>query len=279
VHARAPHDRGPGAAPACGWRRREGQVTALFVGTSGWAYKEWRGGFYPPELPQSRFLEHYSRTLGACEVNATFYRLQSETTFARWRQSVPESFRLAVKAHRGICHRKSFAPRADRNDLLWRFLASLEPLGEQLSCTLLQFPPFVERDDAALGSLLAALPLPAACEFHHPSWEEPRVRQSVAEQGGTICVLETEGSVPERLPAGPIAYVRMKATRYDEQARASWLDLLRREAEERDIYVFTKHEGVPAGDPFAGVGLAQWLAERSGASADGAKLNAPSALP
>jgi uncharacterized protein YecE (DUF72 family) len=238
----------------------------LFVGTSGWAYREWKGGFYPVDLPQARFLEHYGRTLGACEVNATFYRLQSEATFLRWRRSVPESFRFAVKAHRGVSHRKKFDPRTDAGDLLGRFLASLEPLGERLACMLLQFPPFVERDDGALRSLLGALPagLPIACEFHHPSWEEPSVWESVAAQGGTICLLETQGSVPDLLPPGPIAYVRMKATRYDEQARAGWLDLLRREAETRDVYAFAKHEGVAAGDPFAGVGLAQWLAEHSG---------------
>jgi uncharacterized protein YecE (DUF72 family) len=237
----------------------------LFVGTSGWAYTEWRGGFYPDGLPQARFLEHYSRMLGACEVNATFYRLQSEETFLRWRRSVPETFRFAVKAHRGVSHRKKFAPRADAGDLLGRFLASLEPLGERLACMLLQFPDFVERDDAALRSLLGALPpeLPFACEFHHPSWDEPSVRESVADQGGTICLLETQGAVPGRLPPGPISYVRMKATRYDEVSRAGWLDLLQREAEARDVYAFAKHEGVPAGDPYAGVGLAQWLVEHS----------------
>jgi uncharacterized protein YecE (DUF72 family) len=239
----------------------------LFVGTSGWAYKEWSGAFYPDGLPQARFLEHYSRMLGACEVNATFYRLQSEATFLRWRQSVPESFRFAVKAHRGVTHRKRFDPRPGAGDLLGRFLGSLEPLGERLACMLLQFPDFVERDDAALRSLLGALPaaLPFACEFHHPSWDEPQVWESVATRGGTICLLETQGSVPDRLPPGPIAYVRMKATRYDEQARVGWLDLLRREAAGRDVYAFAKHEGVPAGDPFAGVGLAQWLVEHSDA--------------
>jgi uncharacterized protein YecE (DUF72 family) len=237
----------------------------LFVGTSGWAYKEWRGAFYPDGLPQASFLEHYSRVLGACEVNATFYRLQSEAAVLRWRQSVPEGFRFAVKAHRGVTHRKRFDPRADRGNLVGRFLGSLEPLGERLACMLIQFPPFVERDDAALGSLLAALPpqLAFACECHHPSWDEPSVWESVATRGGTICLLETQGAVPDGLPPGPIAYVRMKATRYGEQARACWLDLLQREAEGRDVYVFTKHEGVPAGDPFAGVGLAQWLVERS----------------
>lgn len=198
-------------------------------------------------------------------MNATFYRLQSEAAVLRWRRSVPESFRFAVKAHRAVTHRKKLDPSADAGDLLARFLASLAPLGERLGCMLLQFPPFVERDDGALGSLLGALPagLPFACEFHHPSWEEPSVWESVAGKGGTICLLETQGAVPDGLPPGPIAYVRMKGARYDEPARTAWLDLLRREAEGRDVYAFAKHEGVPAGDPLTGVGLAEWLAARS----------------
>jgi len=56
---------------------------ALFVGTSGWAYKEWRGAFYPRDLPQTQFLPYYASILSACEINATFYRLQSESTLAR----------------------------------------------------------------------------------------------------------------------------------------------------------------------------------------------------
>jgi uncharacterized protein YecE (DUF72 family) len=241
------------------------EAVSLFVGTSGWAYRGWKGGFYPDDLPQARFLEHYGRRLGACEVNATFYRLQSEVTVARWAHSVPDSFRFAVKAHRRLSHRKRLAPGANERDFLGRFLESLEPLDDRLACVLFQFPSFLERDDAALGSLLAALPaeLRFACEFRHPSWEEAAVSERIAEWGGTICFAEMEGTVPERLPPGPIAYVRMKATRYTEEARAGWLDLLWREAETRDVYAFAKHEDVAAGDPFAGVGLAQWLAERS----------------
>ncbi len=85
------------------------------------------------------------------------------------------------------------------------------------------------------------------------------VEARLAEAGGTLCVGETAGAVPPRLPDGRLAYVRLRAERYEPEARAGWRDLLEREAADRSVYAFTKHEGVPAGDPYAGVGLAEWL--------------------
>ena len=80
-----------------------------------------------------------------------------------------------------------------------------------------------------------------------------------------MCVSDRDGAVLERLPPGPLAYVRLRGDAYSPQARDAWLALLRREAEDRPVYAFAKHEGVPAGDPFAGVGLAQWLVEQGAA--------------
>jgi len=239
---------------------------SLFIGTSGWAYKEWKEGFYPSDLPQSLFLEYYSQQLTACEVNATFYRLQSDSTFEKWADSVPDSFRFATKAHRRITHRKEFAPVDDRAEFLQLFLDSLTPLGKQLDCVLFQFPPFVKRDDDALAALTEALPdgMRFACEFRDESWEQPEVAQAVADAGGTVCFAETEGKVPAELPPGPLAYIRIRSPKYSAKARNGWLELLEREAADRDVYAFAKHEGVPAGDPYGGVGLAQWLKESAG---------------
>src|SRR3989442_1605368 len=66
---------------------------ALYVGTSGWAYSEWRGSFYPAGLPAKSFLDHYGRTLTACEVNATLYRIQSEASMARCAGAGPDRIR------------------------------------------------------------------------------------------------------------------------------------------------------------------------------------------
>ncbi|MGH2756540.1 MAG: DUF72 domain-containing protein [Actinomycetota bacterium] len=234
---------------------------SLFVGTSGWAYKEWKPDFYPDDLPQTRFLEHYGRLLSACEINATFYRLQSNETFGKWAAGTPESFRFSIKAHRGLTHAKSIAPD-DKEALLTRFLESIATLGERLGVVLLQFPPYRRRDDAALRALIDALPTQHsyAFEFRHESWVDDEIAGLIAERG-TICLSETKGEVPESLPSGPLGYVRLRAERYSDSARDGWRALLEKESSTRDVYAFAKHEGIPAGDPFGGIGLAQWLCD------------------
>ena len=238
---------------------------SLYIGTSGWAYPEWKPGFYPADLPRSRFLEHYTSRLTACEVNATFYRLQREDTFAKWARTTPESFRYAAKAHRRITHARNMAPDDRARAFIKSFLASLEPLGDRLGVVLLQYPPRRLRDDDALAAVIDSLPegIRYAFEFRHESWAERSVAEQIAERGATVCLADTEGEPPERLPEGPFAYVRLRAERYTEEQRERWLQLLAREAAERDVWAFTKHEGIPTVDPYGGIGLAQWLRSKT----------------
>lgn len=233
----------------------------LYVGTSGYAYREWKPAFYPADLPQRRFLEHYARALGACEVNATFYRLQSDETLRGWAAAVPDDFRFAAKAHRRLTHARAW-PRAG-DDFLAAFVRSLSNLGDKLGVVLWQFPPYRARDDDALAGLTGALPpgLPCAFEFRNDSWRG--VEDTLARAGHAVCVSETGGRVPDALPPGPRAYVRLRAERYGARERDGWLELLTSEARARDVYVFAKHEGIPAGDPYGGVGLAAWLHEQT----------------
>lgn len=233
----------------------------LYVGTSGWAYREWKPDFYPEDVPQKRFLEHYATRLSACEINATFRRMQSPETIARWRDATPEDFRFSTKAHQGLTHAKQLSPTDEKRPLFEAFIGSVKGLGDKLGVILWQYPPYRRRDDEDLRGLLDALRggPPFALEFRHPSWDSDDVHATIAEAGGTVCLSETEGKVPEELPHGPLAYVRLRSERYEGPARAGWLDLLRKTAEERDVYAFTKHEGIPAADPFGGIGMAVWL--------------------
>ena len=233
----------------------------LYIGTSGWAYREWKPDFYPADLPQARFLEHYGRVLTACEINATFYRLQAPETFAKWAAGTPESFRFAIKAHRRLTHSKSIAP--DDRSFLDTFLKSVAALGPRLGVVLFQFPPYRRHDMDQLDALVAALPVSTcyAFEFRHESWNHTEVTDRLAAGGATVCISNTDGSVPESLPPGPVAYVRLRTDRYSAEARDGWLRLLTTEGHGRDVFAFTKHEGIPADDPFGGIGLAQWLME------------------
>lgn len=245
---------------------------SLHVGTSGWAYREWRPAFYPERLPQARYLSHYARRLSACEINATFYRLQSESTVAGWAAQTPPGFRFAAKAHRRLTHSRQLPPHGGGDAFLERFVESLVGLGSRLGAVLVQLPPTRERDDGALTDLLSCLPpgLPVAVEFRHTSWAVPAVEERVAAAGGTVCVSETAGEVLPRLPEGRLAYVRLRADAYDDDARRGWRELLESEAATRPVFAFAKHEGVPAGDPHAGVGLAQWLLGTPGPGPAGA---------
>ena len=235
----------------------------LFVGTSGWAYREWKPDFYPADAPQKDWLRFYSSTLGACEINATFYRLQSTDTMERWRDETADSFRFSLKMHRRVTHSRSIVPDEARADLLKAFFDHAGRLGPKLGVVLLQFPPHRARDDGALDALVASLPSGGryAFEFRNATWDDAGVRQRIADAGGTVCLSNTDGRAPGELPPGDLAYVRLRTEEYAEDQRAAWRELLISEGAKRDVFAFAKHEGIPAGNPFGGVGLAKWLAE------------------
>ncbi|HEV2754823.1 MAG TPA: DUF72 domain-containing protein [Actinomycetota bacterium] len=241
----------------------------LFVGTSGWAYKEWKPDFYPADVRQKEWLRFYSSTLGACEINATFYRLQSPETMARWGAETSAAFRFSLKMHRRITHSRSIAPDEAGRDLLKAFFEHAAKLDDKLGVVLLQFPPHRARDDAALGALIDALPSDRryAFEFRNDTWDDDEVRRAIADAGGTVCLSNTDGKAPAELPPGDIAYIRLRTDEYEPDQRDAWKELLLAEGERRDVFAFAKHEGIPAGNPFGGVGLAKWLAEVAAGSA------------
>jgi uncharacterized protein YecE (DUF72 family) len=246
---------------------------SLFVGTSGWAYKEWKPDFYPADLPQKRFLEHYGTQLTACEINATFYRRQSDETFQRWRDSVPGDFRFAVKAHRAISYTLDLSLHEGRREHIAGFRESIAHLGDKLGIVMVQFPHKDPQPEAVLA-LVEALPdsAPYAVDFRKDEvWDTPEMRSELAARNATICLSDRAGVVPDALPPGPAAYVRMRVERYDEDTRAKWRDLLQREAEERDVYAFVKHESGPANDPLSGVALALWLVAEAKSAPSGGR--------
>ena len=235
---------------------------SLLVGTSGWAYKEWKPDFYPADLPQKKFLDHYGSQLSACEINATFYRRQTDETFIRWRDAVPDDFRFAVKAHRGMSYGLDLSITDQKLELIAGFRDSVANLRKKLGAVMVQFPHKDPQREAAL-ELLRVLPdnVPYAFDFRKEVWDTPELREQLADGGATLCWTDRTGDVPDELPPGPIAYVRLRVERYTESQRAAWRDKLQKEAIERDVYLFVKHEAGPANDPLGGVALARWLVE------------------
>lgn len=246
---------------------------SLFIGTSGWAYKEWKPDFYPAGVPQARFLQHYATVFNACEANGTFYKVQPPTTLEKWDSQTPAHFRFVSKVHRGLSYMKQMTPPDEQRRIFFKdFITSLEPLGEKVAALFFQVHPRRKADVEDLQGLIETLPggiPPLAFDLGDESWRGKGVEEMVAAKGHTVCFSEREGAAPDALPPGPLAYVRLRSQRYEPEAIRAWETLLEREASERDVFVFSKHEGIETSDERGGVGLAQRLA-RNLIGADGA---------
>jgi uncharacterized protein YecE (DUF72 family) len=161
---------------------------------------------------------------------------------------------------------KKLAPDDHRREFLRDFYKVVSGLGDKLGAVLFQPHTRRQRDDEDLAGFLEAVAggPPFAIDFRQDSWDAQEIRDAVADAGGTVCYVEWDGKVPEALPPGPIGYVRLRSERYEDGARTGWKELLELEAEERDVYAFTKHEGIATNDAHGGIGLARWLREETG---------------
>jgi uncharacterized protein YecE (DUF72 family) len=150
------------------------QMAKIYIGTSGWMYKDWHEAFYPDDVPQSRLLEFYSSQFSTVEINATFYRLATENAVANWRETAPRGFIFAVKGSRLITHNKRLKAVARP---LARFLRRVTPLEKTLGPVLWQCPPTFKKDVKRLREFTQRLPetLKHAVEFRHVSWMGPDV--------------------------------------------------------------------------------------------------------
>ncbi len=146
------------------------------LGACGWSFERWRGGFYPAELPEEKWLEFYAHYFSAVEVDSTFSGPPKEPTVQRWVESTPASFRFACKLPREITHACRLR---DCGSDFNAFLRAVEPLGSKLHVILVQLPPsFAPKEGKpALRSFLEQLPrdFRFAIEFRHAGWHKPQI--------------------------------------------------------------------------------------------------------
>ena len=78
----------------------------LYIGTSGYNYKEWKGPFYPEKFPDREMLDFYGQRFNSVEINNSFYRVPKPDVVVSWAERVPGNFRFSMKATRRITHLK-----------------------------------------------------------------------------------------------------------------------------------------------------------------------------
>jgi uncharacterized protein YecE (DUF72 family) len=222
----------------------------LHVGTSGYSYKEWKGPFYPEDLPAKEMLSYYSRKLPAVEINNTFYRLPQPAMIENWKEQVPLSFRFSIKATQRITHIKRLNNVADETKYL---LETASLLQERLGVVLFQLPPNMKKDTGRLEAFLKQLPpdARAAFEFRHESWFDDDTLQLVRARACALVVSDTdEKPLSEITSTAGWGYLRLRRVSYDERDLAVWMERVKNQ-KWKEAFVFFKHEDEGTGPKLA----------------------------
>jgi uncharacterized protein YecE (DUF72 family) len=178
-----------------------------WVGTSGWQYRDWRGPVYPPGLPVRQWLGRYASRFPTVEINSAFYRLPERARFEAWAAAVPDGFVFAVKASRYLTHVRRLRDPAEPVE---RLCERATGLGPALGPLLVQLPPTLQADPAALEATLRAVPagIRVTVEFRHPTWATNGVRAILERHGATACVADRRGALAPRWRTAEWGYAR-----------------------------------------------------------------------
>lgn len=231
----------------------------ILVGTSGWSYKQWKGSFYPADLPADDMLRHYASRLPAVEINNSFYRIPREKVLLEWAEQVPPAFRFVLKASRRITHINRLSPA---DDSLEYFLRTANCLGDRRGPTLFQCPPSLRLNLELLRGFLARIPRSwrAALEFRHDSWFTDEVYDALRTHDiALVGVEEDEGSTP-LVPTASWGYLRLRKTEYAEAELGAWAARVGAQPW-REAYLFLKHDEESNAGPDAAVRLAEMVAK------------------
>jgi len=222
----------------------------LHVGTSGYSYKEWKGNFYPKDLPAKEMLAYYSRRLPAVEINNTFYRLPQPNIIENWKEQVPKRFRFSIKASQRITHIKRINNVADETKYLLETAALLE---ERLGVVLFQLPPNMKKDTGRLRTFLDLLSpeTRTAFEFRHETWFDQEVFDLLRTKNCALVVSDTdEKPLTEIISTAKWGYLRLRRAAYDETDLVEWMKRVKAQ-KWKDAFVFFKHEDEGVGPKLA----------------------------
>ena len=221
------------------------------VGTSGYNYPEWKGTFYPKDLPTSKMLPYYVERFTTVEINNTFYRMPSAKTVTGWGAAAPAGFTFVLKAPQKITH---FSRLRDVAQPLGFFCETAQTLGDKLGPLFFQLPPNFKKATDRLADVLAKLPpaLRVAFEFRHESWFDDEVYALLRARNAALCIAATEEGVTPAVATADFGYLRLREVEYSDEDLQRWLQTIRDiGAGWCDAYVFFKHEDSGTGPALA----------------------------
>jgi len=216
--------------------------SSILVGTSGFAYKEWKGLFYPEDLPAKKYLSYYAGQFHTTEINNTFYKMPTAKLCEGWYAEVPNDFSFTLKVSQRITHFKRLKNVDDEMNF---FLESASALKEKLGPILVQLPPNFKKDTEVLKAFLGSFAAKAnlAFEFKHQSWFDQETYDLLREHTTTLGVVEkedNEGPDAPREVTGPFVYMRLRKGDYTKDEMLDWATWIR--SQSVPVYCYLKHD-------------------------------------
>lgn len=222
----------------------------LYVGTSGYSYKEWKGSFYPESLPAKQMLRFYGSRFRTVEINNTFYRLPKASVLETWAGDVPADFKFSIKASRRITHIQRLK---ETEEMVSYLLDVTGVLKDRLGPLLFQLPPNLKKDVPRLRDFFGLLPARrrAAFEFRHQTWFDNEVFALLHDHGAALCIADADNDLEVPFAAtGDWGYLRLRRSDYGEAELKKWAKRVRGQGWD-EAFVFFKHENEGKGPQMA----------------------------
>ncbi|MCD6063403.1 MAG: hypothetical protein K0R82_1314 [Flavipsychrobacter sp.] len=169
----------------------------IYIGTSGWSYKDWRGVYYPERLPSKEWLAHYTGDFEVIEINSSFYRLPKIETVEKWTAAVPKDFKFCPKISRFLTHVKRLK---EPEEPLQRFFGIFEPMKKKLGPVLVQLPPNLKFDyevtEYFFKQLKKCKTYDFALEVRHETWMDDHVLDLMAQYNVAFVISQSGVGFP-----------------------------------------------------------------------------------
>lgn len=216
----------------------------LYIGTSGWSYKHWKGTFYPSDIKDKDRMKYYYNYFNTVEINSSFYHLPKATTFRGWKEGTPDTFIFSVKISRFITHMKKLLVEETDIDL---FMDRYYELGNKAGPVLFQLPPGWQVNIERLGSVLEMLPknVRYTFEFRNSSWYTEKVFELLRQYNIAFCIYELAGHQSPLIVTSDFVYVRLHGPgdkyqgSYPMETLKLWAEYcFELNGEGKDIYIY-----------------------------------------
>lgn len=222
----------------------------LNIGCSGWFYWDWKGLFYPKDMPTSEWFAHYAKTFQTVELNAPFYGWPTVGTVKSWERQLEtahaDGFVYTVKVNELITHIRKFE---DVGGLIEDFGLVADMLGARFGCFLYQLPPQYNFSERRLEDIITQLDHSRrnVVEFRHASWWNERVYKAFEATGTIFCACSAPKLPDDLVKTADEIYVRFHGPEkwyrhdYSDAELAVWAEKIQAASAKR-IWVYFNND-------------------------------------